>query len=329
MKNETWHYIENQFLNATENSYKKCNILCVDHQSKLTAEAADPVIAALVARTLPLSNGFTTTYIAWISAKATYKGYTQMSDTLLRELSAQKIKEWDIQIQNVHLEGTGDYTILLPEQRGPFQQGGKDARIVQLEGLSGRLANYPALAATKTDVDLFLGNLKAIRDVQQQKEELVSMASDQMELARVQLCEMMFGNLGALMDRYRKMPTVVANFWQLALLRTSGKDSDESELPASEVNISGKVTAKPLGKAVLGGSVKLQQLPVSQTSLEIEVFTDKDGNFTLTIEDLTEPMSVVITFSATDLVTQQLNLDIEPGTDYPATNVELKEAPMV
>ena len=154
------------------------------------------------------------------------------------------------------------------------------------------------------------------------------MASDQMELARVELCEMMFGNLGVLMDRYRKMPATVENFWELELLRTSGKDSNESELPVTEVNISGKVTAKPLGKAVLGGSVKLQQLPVSQTSLEIEVFTDKDGNYTLTIEDLTEPISVVITFSATDLVTQQLNLDIEPDTDYLGNDVELDTAPV-
>ena len=37
----TWHYLENQFGNATENSYKRANILGEDHLAKLAAEKAE------------------------------------------------------------------------------------------------------------------------------------------------------------------------------------------------------------------------------------------------------------------------------------------------
>ena len=55
--------------------------------------------------------------------QGTYKGRTELWDAKVADLSSLRIKQWDIAIQGVFLEGTGDYTILLPNGRGPFQKG--------------------------------------------------------------------------------------------------------------------------------------------------------------------------------------------------------------
>ena len=250
MSDTTWHFLSNQFEQATRGSFKRCNILNNDHLSKLTSEGADPTIADLVTRTAPLSNTYSTNYSNWISAGATYEGHTQLVDGLLSQLSSTKIKEWDIQIQGQHLEGTPEYTMILPNRRIPYQNGTKDDRLSQVEALAERLLDYPALSATQSDVDTFGSALRTARDNQQQKEQLAAMASDLLEQARLALCTIMYGNLGVLMDKYRETPDMVENFWQLDLIRRTGQGGGDDDLPDTAVNISGRIvddsTSDPL-----------------------------------------------------------------------------------
>ena len=132
-------------------------------------------------------------------------------------------------------EDSADYITLLPNGRKPFQSGGRDARILEVKALSKRLADFPALAAVKTDVDAFAVQMDAIRDTQQQKEGLVEKATDALEQQRKAMTAMMYGNLGRLMDKFMDDPLVIDRFFELQLIRETGSEEEEVEpIPPEE-----------------------------------------------------------------------------------------------
>ncbi|MCF8257026.1 MAG: carboxypeptidase-like regulatory domain-containing protein [Flavobacteriales bacterium] len=327
MSDIAWHYINNQFDQATRNSFKRCNILNNDHQSKLTSEQADPVIGGLVTRTAPLSSTYSGRYSTWISASATYKGHTKLVDNLLLELSSLKIKQWDIQIQGQHLEGTAEYMMILPKRRIPFQNGTKDGQLSEVEALAERLLAYPALSATQTDVDTFAIAMRTARDNQQQKEQLVSMASDMLEQARLALCTMMYGNLGVLMDKYRDTPNMIENFWQLDLIRNTGQGGNDDDLPNTGVSIKGKVTDKSTGLALVGAKVSVYDTANGPGSGTIDSFTDAQGEYIIEISDLPAPMQATIEASHAGHGTESRNLALSPGGSYASEHFSLSPMP--
>lgn len=327
MSDTTWHYLSNQFEQATRTSFKRCNILNNDHLSKLTSEGADPTIADLVTRTTPLSTAYSSAYSVWISASATYKGHTQLVDGLLSQLSSTKIKQWDIQIQGQHLEGTPEYTMILPDRRQPFQQGTKDDRLSEVEALATRLLDYPALAATQTDVDAFATLLRTARDNQQQREQLAAMASDQLEVARLALCTIMYGNLGVLMDKYRATPNMVENFWQLDLIRRTGQGSgNDDDLPDTSVSISGRVTDN-FGNPLSGVEVTLYGSSSGPGPDDPVTYTDANGDFIFSFDDIPGPNDIVILAKLSGYNNSSINLYVEPGNTYTAQDLTMNPNP--
>lgn len=327
MSDNTWQFLSNQFETGTRNNFKRANVLNNDHLSKLTSEQADPDILALVTRTQPPSTAYSGAYSNWISARATYKGHTQLLDNLLNDLSSTKIKQWDIQIQAQFLEGTPEYTMILPNRRGPFQTGTKDERLSEVEALAQRLLGYAALAATQADVAAFGTALRTARDNQQQKEQLVSMASDVLENARLDLCIMMYGNLGVLMDKYRDTPAVIENFWQLDLIRRTGQGGNDDDLPTTTVRISGRVTSMAGGGAIANARIFLYDTANGPASGSIEVFTDGSGSYSVVIEDLPEAQTITMEVSAQFYMMQSRNLNIEPGQSYDGEDFQLSPMP--
>lgn len=269
MAQETWHYQQNQFDNATEGSFKKMNILNADHFGKLQALQGDPDIAALLARTTPLHDAYNLRYSRWLSAKATYKGRTSQMEEHINNLSLTKSKEWDAQIQVVHLEGTPNYIAILPDGRKPFYSGTIDDKISHLQSLAQRLVAYPALAATMNDVLAFHTTIDNARDVQQQKEELVHDASDLLETARKNIALMMYRNLGFLIDKYGSAPEMISNFWELQLLRAAISDDEQT--------VSGKTTNAANGNPLPHTKVTVKDADGVQVGES--VFTDENGQY--------------------------------------------------
>ena len=224
------NYLNNQFDNMTIKRLPLMVKLTNDHIAKLQAQQSDADILPLLQRIEPLHNAFIAANIAFIVAKGNRKGRTLALTQLLQELSKKKIKQWDIQIQSVYLEGESRYTMLLPNRRSPFQQGAYDERIAEVNALAQRLQAEPSLAATKADVDAYYLRLITARDLQQQEEGRMAQQNALANQARKALAIMMFGNMGALMDKYRAQPQFVATFWETALLKQHRKPKkDQSE----------------------------------------------------------------------------------------------------
>jgi hypothetical protein len=254
---------------------------------------------------------------------ATYKGHTALVDNLLLELSSLKIKQWDIQIQGQHLEGTPTYMMILPSRRKPFQEDTKDDRVSEVEALAQRLLGYPALSATQTDVSNFATALRTARDNQQQKEQLVSMALDELEIARKALCTMMYGNLGVLMDKYRDTPDIIENFWQLDLIRRTGQGNDDDDLPQNGLRIAGTVRSQNDNMGIPNALVRAYNAMQGPGAGTMEVFTAADGSYLLAVDDLPGPMTIYMEVSAAGYPSQGRNLNVAPGQTYEGEDFNL------
>jgi hypothetical protein len=165
---------------------------------------------------------FNAAYTAWISARGVYKGETSRLEAMIADLSANKIRQWDVTIQGTFADDTPDYMILLPNRRIPFQKGSIDQKIYEVRSLGERLTPYAPLAALKTTVDAFYDDLLAARDVQQTKEELVRTKSQALETQRVASANLAYGNIGLLMDKYLNEPVQIERFFDLTLLQSNG-----------------------------------------------------------------------------------------------------------
>ena len=228
MSELNWQYTYNTFEVTTRNSAKKMSIIGPDHLSKLTAENTDPDIAAIEAETQGPVNDYAIAYSHLITSRNIYRGETNRFTNLIAELSSLKIKQWDAQIQVVHLEGTSDYLALLPNGRGPFQTGGYEARIAEVRSLAEHLNDYPALAALQLQVDTYYALLLNTRDTQQQKEGLVKQASETLNTIRIELANQLYKNLGTLMAKYYQNSIQIERFFDLELIRSQNTGNDNN-----------------------------------------------------------------------------------------------------
>ena len=180
-----WKYAENTFLAVTVGSFKLMNILMADHAARIAQAVTavnppDSDFTTLQGRITPVKTAWDAAYQTWIASRGTYKGRTQALEAKLADLSALRIRQWDIAIQGVFLEGTPEYTQLLPGGRGPFQQGAYDLRIAEVKALQTRLGPFtganPSLATLATTVGTFHTETKALRDSQQGQEGAVDAA---------------------------------------------------------------------------------------------------------------------------------------------------------
>jgi hypothetical protein len=241
-----WNYLNNVFDNVTKRSFKRALTIITDHLSKLLAESSDPEIQELYDRTKPFHDEFAGKWSDWVTAKKRRAAETQRFNEKITELSDVKLKLWDVAVQNVFIEGSSDYKAVFNNGRSVFRQGTYESRIGEVEALSKVLKDYPALAALQTEVTAYHRELVGIRDVQRQREEKVDLCSDNLEIARKAVSDIMYANLGALMNKFYRSPLLVEKFFDLSLLRSTANGNGNITPPEP---ITGSVASK--GKAMI------------------------------------------------------------------------------
>lgn len=145
---ETSHYLENQFLNATRYSRKRCKIIADDHNAKLVARAGGlPALAAMLTAWTPVYTAWGAAYSVWQNARAAYRACTQKMDNLTAELRVSppaggrsRLDEWEGRIAGLWAVSEPVYQFLFPQGREPFTRQGRDATITEIHDLATRMA---------------------------------------------------------------------------------------------------------------------------------------------------------------------------------------------
>ena len=213
-----WSSIQNQFFNATKDSFKKFNVLSTDHLSKIKNGMTNyPICTTLYNRYEPLHTAFTKAVNEWQNANNFYQGATSKVDLIQDDLVKQ-IGIWDVKVMNVYYLDTPEYITLFPNGRAPFQSGGREQRIAAVETLAVALSNYPALANVQQIVAAFAADYKNKRDEQQQLEQSIPVQSKAVADAHAAACDMMNRNLGLLIDAFGT-DYIITSFFELDIVR--------------------------------------------------------------------------------------------------------------
>ncbi len=248
---KVWSYLSNVFDNVTKHNFKRMLTIVADHLSKLAGKSSDPEIQEIYDRTRPARDTYASKYSGSILAKRRYSSETQHFEEKIAELIDVKLKEWDLAVQGVFLEGSIEYKAIFNHGRTAFRQGTYEQRIAELQAMAEVLRDYPELAETQVDVDTFCTDLEKIRDVQQQKEGKVTEASKDLEAARVSVANIMFANLSLLINKYRDNLSKVEEYFDLSLLRSSNGNGNGNSQPPEPMT--GTVAPEAVVTVLAGG----------------------------------------------------------------------------
>ena len=238
MKKDTWSYIINTFLVATNNNFHLAVKIAKEHDATLEAGNKDPDIMIMYTAFHPIYLALEHSYNVWKAQKGTQHGKTVSLETIVAELTSQKISDWDIAIQAVYKKDTGNYAALLPHHRIPFQSKGVNDRITAVSSLLTNLEGIVPLAAVKADVSAFSTVINAALDVQKSAIKTTKIQNTAVEAARVTMCEEMFGNYGTFITLNKKNPGVVADLFPLKYFRRTNQIYfTRSTKPGKYVNI--------------------------------------------------------------------------------------------
>lgn len=228
-----WIFATNIFLSVTANSFLKTLRMSTWHMNALTAHSSDPTVAAMIAVYTPIHAAFVAAYNAWTTSKGTHESGTQSLGDLLTTLSSTKIRTWDIAIQVVYAQTSSQYTGLLPNRRAPFQSGSQQERITAVRNLNTALTGIVPLAATKTDVAAFLSSLDGAVTTQQGELSTTDTLSDNVDAARIAVCNFQYQNLGGLMKLNYLNPDAIVPFFDLEDIRNRQQMEWTNDVPAN------------------------------------------------------------------------------------------------
>lgn len=220
---QPWRYVQNVFDNVTKGNYLLMLKISTWHINALKAKAGDPYYDALIADYQPLHDAVVAEYNKWSTSKGTHVGGTASFEDLLEELSGIKAEDWDVAIQAVYRRDTPKYLALLPNYRGPFQKGSRDARVNAVNNLITAIGTDAALAALKAQVVTFLGLLNAARTAQQSALSNTGDFSEDVEVVRIAAAEGQYRDLGSLMNKFYQTPTAVEPFFDLLNIRKASQ----------------------------------------------------------------------------------------------------------
>ena len=228
-----WNLSVNLFETTTRRRFPAMNALLEDHWSRCCAavkrEPADADFIVMKGRAEAARTAWRTEYIAWTASRGRYKGRTQAMQKLIADLRGEQISTWDIMVQATDTlqrtwrRGSPGHTMLFPQGRRPFQQGGIDERIAAVATLALTLSQVPVFAPVAALVSAFHSALRSARDEQQGLEGEVETGSGDVEAQRRAAAVMLQKNLGRLFEKYAETPGLIMTFFDLRDVRQPQK----------------------------------------------------------------------------------------------------------
>lgn len=286
-----YRYFLNPFMAVTNSNFKRALLMARDHRDKLSGYAlSEPDIAVLFQEFAPVFDAYETAYAKVHTNAGSYRGHTQKMEELVQELSGTHIKQWDIWVQNVYLEGTAEYKMLFPQFRKPFQSGAYELRIDAVRTLSYSLSEFPELSNVKAAVDLFLEKINKTRTRQQQVEGFDTGLRQMLEDARVELAYAMHRVFGALLHKHYRKPEDMERYYELKYLQAPAPrettQTDEKVVSAnSRINLyDGQLTANSFITLKNTGTTPLRVFSSADTNAllpddALEVLPDQTQSF--------------------------------------------------
>lgn len=231
MPERPWIYLINPFIVATVRSYEKMRTLSTFTDSRL---AADPTLATQYAFFHPIYLAYRAAFDAWKAGGSDQKSYTASLKVLLEDMPRQ-VNGWDFEIQHFASKGTPDYLKYFPQGHAPFTKGKQETRIGAVAELVLQLGKRSPVPPVKDTINDYLTDLNAANSAQKNSKGGTGNLSDAVEAARLDLAGAMYSVMGYLMSIHWENPLVVANYFDLELLRKKLQEDFSGHVAAGAI----------------------------------------------------------------------------------------------
>ncbi len=222
-----WSFLLNVFLSVTRKSFKRMLSIATHHYAALDSKKGDPFFKKLFDRFKPIYEDFLQKYNNWTVAQGLSMGETSRFSEYFDEF-VEKLLGWDVKIQNFFLKNTSDYKTIFPKGKSVFYHGTFEQRIDQLLALSERLGDYTVLDSLQTEIFDYYTLVHTELINHQNKQTSIKTSSKELEIARIEVGQMMYGNLGLLMDNFRINTDLISSYFPLDLIRQKKKNKQNT-----------------------------------------------------------------------------------------------------
>jgi hypothetical protein len=220
-----WIFLQNPFLNATEDNFSKFNSVINYSNTRFNAQAGDTFIDTIIAVLNPSCTAWNTTYAAWIASQGEHVSTTNTVRVLLDALSSEHSGSWVRKIAYVYVPGSSAYIRLLPRGSAPFQTGKQADRILAVSNLIVAIGSDVALAEVRTLASDFIVAITAAKTEQVADLTDTDNLSDACELQRIASGAVLWQTMGMMIAHFAASPDGIGNYYDQANLRASDQVS--------------------------------------------------------------------------------------------------------
>jgi hypothetical protein len=214
-----WSFIQNVFEIVTHNSYRLALRVSRIHFNALNAGSSDAFVLALFNTYKTFHLTYLSKYSAWKSQEALQVSLTLALQDLFAQLRNTNINAWDAAIAVVYAKGTTRYKALLPYGHSPFQSGSQEDIIDAIQTLITTIGTDADLADVKANVVAF--ELLITNAINAQKTAITTTKtkSNELETARINMCDAQYADLGSLMTHFASNRIVIGDYFDLLTIR--------------------------------------------------------------------------------------------------------------
>lgn len=234
-----WIYINNTFEVNTRNSRPIAFSFFTDLKAKLEAASlTDPELLIYYGEFLPFFAAFEGIYMNLLMVEGEYEGRTLSFEDLLDNLNdTSHLRKWEGKVRGEFPEGSPTELEIFPNKRAPFQTGTYENRVLAVKTLAQKLTQYPVLATTQMEVQSFGNLMESTREAQQNHEGSLANLRTLYENQRIIIATETFGVYGRLCYKFRANRPMIANFFDLEILRDTGSGSsiEEGNIPGNTI----------------------------------------------------------------------------------------------
>ncbi len=221
MANKPIGLLVNRFEVASRNSFNVAAAIGTQHVSALHADSATVPIALIC------YNNVKPKYDAYMAARVVHIAQTgtQFGEVLtlkqLLEVMPTNVESWQVSIKNVYDAKTTRFKEMFSKGKSVLNRGTQINRINAVGALITAIGSDIALTAVKDKIILFHTSLLTALTTKDDAKSTTVTDSTTLETTRIDLCDEIEGNLGLMINNFKKDTSLAAKYFDETLLHNS------------------------------------------------------------------------------------------------------------
>ena len=213
MAKKAYGLFVNRFEVVTRGSNTVASYLFKQHIDSLYADSATvPIAMTCYNRANPKYLIYSAGNITHSSQTGKQSGNVLSMSNILLDMPTH-VDDWEAKIKAVYKADTPEFKALFSKGKKPFNSGSQQKRVDAVATLLATIGTDASLAAVKILVQAFYDTMLAAFGTKDVSKETTKTDSKATEKARIDMCNVMEGNYGLILDEFQDEPTLGAKYF--------------------------------------------------------------------------------------------------------------------